>query len=105
MKLFIKSGCLVKVEGDGSLPSLLNDLSSEGGYDILTEVGISFNRVCSFVHDWPSASNEGRPGVHVAVGGDPEKESKEIGKSLVHLDMMSSATDVEVNRRTFLRTM
>jgi hypothetical protein len=76
-------------------------------YGTITEVGVSFNRACHpFVHDWNAASNEGRPGVHIAVGGDPDPEQKEAARAakLVHLDLMAATTDVTINGHGFMRT-
>jgi hypothetical protein len=105
--LQITAGRVTGVASCGNSSRLLASLVRDEAYRDLTELGISFNRACaSYVHDWPAASNEGRPGVHVAIGGDPDPEADRgsQGGPLVHIDLMAATTAVSVNGYTFLRT-
>ncbi|MFF2363695.1 hypothetical protein ACFVU0_13380 [Streptomyces sp. NPDC058122] len=105
--LHIEAGRVTAVTSRGSLAQELIALTPLDRYGTITEVGISFNRACHpFVHGWNAASNEGRPGVHVAIGGDPDPELKDWARAakLVHLDLMAATTEVEINGHTFMRT-
>jgi len=86
--------------------TLFETLFPDDHYHLLTEVGISFNRACkAFIHDWPAASNEGRPGVHIGIGGDPDpKDRTHSFRDLVHVDLMSANCSVTVNTQNFLKT-
>ncbi|MFJ9041443.1 hypothetical protein ACIRF8_33370 [Streptomyces sp. NPDC102406] len=105
--LHIEAGRVTAVTSRGSLAEELLALTPLDRYGTVTEVGISFNRACHpFVHGWNAASNEGRPGVHIAIGGDPDPERKDFAREakLVHLDLMAATTQVEINGHAFMRT-
>jgi hypothetical protein len=107
VQLDIQGGRLVGIRSQGALGETLWRLFDHEAYRKLTEVGVSFNRACAqFVHDWPAASNEGRPGVHIAVGGDPEADGVREGlqQPVVHVDLMAARTLVRINGEVFLRT-
>ncbi|HVS32021.1 MAG TPA: hypothetical protein VMS98_11260 [Thermoanaerobaculia bacterium] len=108
LRLRIARGRVEDAVGNRQLSSTLTRLfRADDRYRNVTEVGISFNRACArFVHDWPAASNEGHPGVHVALGGDPERsdEHQPGGPPLVHLDLMAATAEVTVNATRFLRS-
>jgi hypothetical protein len=103
----IRSGRVVQVSGEGSAPKILSKLfETDDRYRRVTEVGISFNRACdAFIHNWPAASNEARPGVHLGIGGDPTRNdgAPARGRPLVHIDCMAANCQVFVNGRRFLR--
>jgi hypothetical protein len=107
LRIEISRGRVTNVSGRGRLSSAISRLiDRDPRYGIVTEVGISFNRACrKFIHRWGAASNEGRPGVHIAIGGDPDHRDGEglIGEPLVHLDLMAANCSVFVNGRPFLR--
>jgi hypothetical protein len=103
----IEAGRVTAVTSRGGLAEELTALTPLDRYGTVTEVGISFNRACHpFVHGWNAASNEGRPGVHIAIGGDPDPERKDFARAakLVHLDLMAATTAVEINGHAFMRT-
>jgi leucyl aminopeptidase (aminopeptidase T) len=104
--LHIRKGRVERITGDGPAATVLAGLLNDEAYREVTEVGISFNRACArYVHDWPAACNEGRPGVHVALGGDPDPEAeKSAAGALVHVDLMAATTTVTVNDHLFMRT-
>lgn len=103
-QLRIENGHIVDIQSAGKVADELRSLFDAPAYRRLTEVGVSFNRACaSFTHDWPASSNEGRPGVHVAVGGDPEAGG-DAHAPMVHVDLMCARTSVWVNGELFLRT-
>jgi len=105
-RLKICNGSVVDVTGDGDAPAILSSLfEQDPRYRDVTEVGIGFNREChTFVHDWPAASNEARPGVHVGLGGDPSPDDgMKAGAPLVHIDCVAGNCEVFVNGKPFLR--
>jgi hypothetical protein len=104
--LCIDRGRVERVSGGGAGGELLSTLLEEDAYRTVTEVGISFNRACvRYIHDWPAACNEGRPGAHIALGGDPDPEAAQgTTQALVHVDLMAATSDVSVNDQVFLRT-
>lgn len=104
--LHVCDGRVERITGAGAGAAVLSDLLNEEAYREVTEVGISFNRACArYVHKWAAACNEGRPGVHVALGGDPDPEAdKHAAGALLHIDLMAATTEVTVNERLFMRT-
>ena len=107
-RLSLRDGKVVAVSGSGRAPTVLSFLfQKDARYRNVTEVGISFNREChTFVHDWPAASNEARPGVHVGLGGDPSPDDgMKTGAPLVHIDCIAGTCDVSVNGNAFLSAM
>ena len=109
LRLRICDGKVTEVAGDAELAHTFRALMRrDERYTAVTEVGISFNRACAtFIHDWPAASNEGRPGVHIAIGGDPERDDKQKSARqapVVHIDFMAATSAVYVNGTPFLKT-
>ena len=108
LRLVIRAGRVLRFEGKPKVVDPFRALlKSDERYGQVTEVGISFNRACSrFIHEWPAASNEGRPGVHIALGGDPDRreQSAKHRGPLVHIDLMAATSKVWVNGAQFLRT-
>jgi leucyl aminopeptidase (aminopeptidase T) len=108
LRLKIVHGRVLGFDGDPKLVDALQTLfASDTSYGHVTEVGISFNRACErFIHDWPAASNEGRPGVHVALGADPDRRDATAPRraALVHIDLMAATSKVWVNDAPFLQT-
>jgi leucyl aminopeptidase (aminopeptidase T) len=103
----IKAGQVTAITSEHGLADELVAITPLDRYGKITEVGISFNRACHpFVYEWNAASNEGRPGVHIAIGGDPDPEQKEYARAakLVHLDLMAATTHVSINGHGFMRT-
>jgi hypothetical protein len=104
LRVEVVEGVVVGFDSQCSRSAAIGEILCEGPYHRVTEIGISFNRACSkFHHYWPAAFNEGRPGVHLAVGGDPDP-SEEKSEVLVHVDMMAATSEVFVNDRGFLIT-
>ena len=69
-------------------------------YRHVNEVGISFNGASTrYIHTWPAASNEVRPGVHLGLGGAANPNER---TSLIHLDCMAANCAVLVNGHPFL---
>ncbi|MDQ6803331.1 MAG: hypothetical protein M3041_21220 [Acidobacteriota bacterium] len=104
--LEIRHGNIVAVTGNRDGRSVLEDLFKESDrYRRVVEVGISFNRACrTFIHSWPAASNEGRPGVHLGLGGPSNPDDGEPERSpLIHIDCMAANCAVFVNGKPFLR--
>jgi hypothetical protein len=85
---------------------VFRELLKDHRYREVTEVGISFNRACDFTYAWAAPSNEGRPGVHIALGGDADPDHSAASRlaGMVHVDLMAATTKVEVNRRVFMTT-
>lgn len=103
VELEIRGGVVERVRGEGGPAAALRALLEHPPYRTLTEVGLSFNAAChTLIHDWPAASNEGHPGVHIGLGGDPDPEDLTPGPPLVHLDLISRETTVTVNSHRFL---
>ena len=102
----IQNGRVERVAGAGLGFDLLSELLEDEAYRTLTEVGIAFNHACArYEHRWAAAGNEGRPGVHIGLGGDPDPETdKGAAKALVHLDLMAATTEIIVNGRLFMKT-
>jgi hypothetical protein len=63
-------------------------------------IGLRYGNQSVKVEPWPAASNEGVPGVHVAVGGDPEQANASLGLG-VHVDLISTSAKVSVNSASF----
>ncbi|GAC1415646.1 MAG: hypothetical protein NVSMB53_14310 [Gemmatimonadaceae bacterium] len=106
VRLEITSGRVVSVSGGGPAGAFLEDLFRENErYRTVTEVGIAFNGACrEFIHDWAAPSNEARPGVHVGIGGDPDRrEATPQLDPIVHIDFMAANCEVFVNGVPFLR--
>jgi hypothetical protein len=105
--LEISAGRITEVAGGDTSAVALRNLLKQDAYQTVTEVGISFNRACGrYIHDWPAACNEGHPGVHLGVGGDPDPNvDKGAAAALVHVDLMAANTEVLVNGQLFLRTI
>jgi hypothetical protein len=104
--LRVRSGRVEQVMGAGPGAGLLAHLLDDEAYRDVTEVGVSFNHACGrYEHGWAAACNEGRPGVHVGLGGDPDPESdKASARALVHVDLMAATTEVTVNGQLFMKT-
>jgi hypothetical protein len=102
----ISSGRVMRVYGEGDAAAAISHLvERDERYRAVTEVGISFNDACTeFVYDWPAASNESRPGVHVAIGGDASPDDPDNSEPLIHLDCMAANVQVFINGRPFMRT-
>lgn len=102
----VEAGKVVGVQTSNPMAAPLLALLEQEAFRAVTEVGVSFNRAChTFIHDWPAASNEGHPGVHIALGGDPDPEmDKAAAMALIHIDLMAATSEVTVNGRQFLRT-
>jgi hypothetical protein len=102
VRFTIRRGEIVDVSGDGRLPRVLWQLfQSNERYRQINEVGIAFNSASTrFIHSWPAASNEVRPGVHLGLGGGPNPNAR---TSLVHLDCIAANCQVFVNGHPFLR--
>ena len=106
LRLEISAGRVERICGNDKVAGEIEALFEiDGRYRLVSEVGISFNRACNrFLHSWPAASNEGRPGVHVGLGGDPDhREERRVSVPLVHVDLMAANCTVNVNGKTFLR--
>jgi hypothetical protein len=105
-RLHVRGGKVVGVTGKGRPPgTIARLLESNERYCHVNEVGIAFNRASArFIHAWPSASNEVRPGVHVGIGGAANPDDEDPQRSrLIHLDCMAANCEVFVNGRPFLR--
>lgn len=109
VRVHIDRGRVVRFEGDAGVVAPLQQLlRRDERYSQVTEVGISFNRACRrFIHEWPAASNEGRPGVHIGIGGDPDRRTTHgDGRGpLVHIDLMAASSSVWVNGVPFLKVL
>lgn len=106
LRLVIRAGRVVDALGSGRAARELQKLFDRNDrYREVTEVGISFNRSCTrFVHDWPAASNEVRPGVHIGLGGEGTADGESPKRApLVHIDCMAANCEVWVNGQPFLR--
>ncbi|MCB2261966.1 MAG: hypothetical protein LGR52_03370 [Candidatus Thiosymbion ectosymbiont of Robbea hypermnestra] len=100
----IADGQVMAFESKGPLAGTLDMLLRGAGYRQVTEVGISFNTACrTLIHDWPASSNEGCPGVHLGLGGDPDPEQEPAKESLVHIDLISPTVLVLVNGKPFMK--
>lgn len=101
----IERGRIVDVQSSGGLAARLRPLLSRPTYSKLVEVGVSFNRACrKLICDWPASSNEGFPGAHIGVGGDPAPDEPASKEALVHIDFISANARVLVNQRPFIVT-
>jgi len=105
LRLEITAGKVTKVTGGSAAVAVQQLFSKDPRYRTVTEIGIAFNGACRhFVYDWPAASNEGRPGVHVGIGGDPDRrEARKRSDPLVHLDFIAGNCEAFVNGAPFLR--
>jgi hypothetical protein len=104
--LRIRRGRVVGLSGRGTAPDIVSKLfESNERYRQLNEVGISFNGASTkFIHRWPAASNEVRPGVHVGIGGAANPEDGDPQRSpFIHIDWMAANCQVFVNGKPFLR--
>ncbi len=100
--LMIKNGIIHHWTSVGGLHRQITTILNSRLYYRITEVGFSFNfAVKQFIHNWPASSNEGHPGVHVAIGGDPDPDEKNVHKELIHVDFMSTNTSVKINNNIF----
>lgn len=105
-RLHIRAGKVADVSGNRRASKLLTDhFEQNERYRNLNEVGISFNgAVRRFIHSWPAASNEVRPGVHLGIGGAANPEADDPQRSpMVHIDCIAANCRVSVNGRPFLR--
>ncbi len=102
----IRDGYVVDLVGAGRPQAAISELLDRNPrYRRVTEVGISFNRAChTFIYDWPAASNEARPGVHIGLGGTitPDDHDRQL-EPLVHIDCIAANCQVLVNGHPFLR--
>ena len=106
LRLTIRRGRVTAVDGKGRAPAALERLFEQNPrYRKVTEVGISFNRaVKQFIHSWPAASNEVRPGVHIGIGGEGSSDDdEETPAPLVHIDCITANCEVWVNDQPFLQ--
>jgi hypothetical protein len=106
IRMRVRQGRVADIEGNRRAVETFSRLfDRDERYRNVTEVGIAFNRECSrFIYDWPAASNESRPGVHLGIGGDPSPDDEAVrGKPLVHIDCVAGNCEVFVNRIPFLR--
>ena len=101
--LKIRDGRVSDVTGRGKAARAFAALfDRDSRYRDVTEVGLSFNSACrKFVHSWPAASNETRPGVHIGLGGGGNVRN---GAVPVHIDCITTNCRVFVNGHPFLRT-
>ena len=102
----VANGRVERVSSTGAAAAAINALFQDERYRNVTEIGISFNRACrEFIHDWPASSNESRPGVHIGIGADPDREGEpgDLSRPLIHLDLMAANCEVFVNGVPFLR--
>jgi len=101
---YVENGQVLDLRSRGALAGDLSSLLNAPAYRRLTEVGVSFNSACTaLIHDWPASANEGFPGVHIAVGGDPDPDEDDALQPAVHLDLIAATAAVHVNSRAFLR--
>ena len=100
-RLRVRGGKVVDISGNGRLPSAIARLfEASERYRHVNEVGIAFNRASTrFIHTWPAASNEVRPGVHLGLGGAANPDAQ---TSLIHLDCIAANCAVFVNGHPFL---
>jgi hypothetical protein len=104
--LHIRRGTVVNVTGNGRGPGAMSDFFEKSElYRRVNEVGISFNRASTrFIHGWPAASNEVRPGAHLGIGGAANPDDDDPQRSpFVHLDCIAADCSVFVNGQPFLR--
>lgn len=104
--LQIRRGRVVGLTGRGIAPQILAKLfASNERYRRVNEIGISFNGASTkFIHQWPAASNEVRPGVHIGIGGAANPDDADPQRSpLVHIDCIAANCAVFVNGEPFLR--
>lgn len=95
------------VTSRGPLARELMALLHRPVYQVVSEVGVAFNQAASrFIYDWAAPSNESRPGVHIALGGelDAERRTEEFAWGLLHVDLMAATTRVSVNGAPFIET-
>lgn len=101
LDIVVEDGQVVRFESSGPNAARFQALLAEPQYRAVTEIGISFNGACHrLVHDWPCAANEGYPGVHLGLGGDPEA-ARDMPEDAVHLDLIAHRVSVVVNGRVF----
>ena len=100
-RIRVRGGKVVDVTGDGRIPHAVSRLfETNERYRHVNEVGISFNGASTrYIHTWPAASNEVRPGVHLGLGGAANPNER---TSLIHLDCMAANCAVLVNGHPFL---
>lgn len=104
VSISISGGYVTAFESEGPLANELKMLLQDAGYRQVTEVGVSFNTACkTLIHDWPASSNEGCPGVHIGLGGDPDPEQDQAKEALVHIDLISPSASVLINGRPFMK--
>lgn len=101
----IEKGVVRSLHSAGTLAERLRSLLAHRAYARLVEVGVSFNRACrGLVYDWPASANEGYPGAHLGVGGDPAPDDDLNKDALVHIDFISRDAQVFVNGSRFVAT-
>jgi leucyl aminopeptidase (aminopeptidase T) len=102
--LEIRKGLIVNASGNVRAREAISRLFDEDNrYRQVVEVGISFNSASrKFIHQWPAASNEVHPGVHLGLGGDPSRSNKR-GPALIHIDLIAANCQVLVNGQRFLQ--
>lgn len=94
----IKDGQVVEVCSRGNLAQDFCKIFPIREYPEITEVGFSFNEACQYlIHSWPSSSNEGVPGIHIAVGGNPGPKLGPDRHIDVHVDFISPKATVRIN--------
>lgn len=104
VSIAISAGQVMAFESEGPLARSLEALLEDACYRQVTEVGVSFNTACrTLIHDWPASSNEGCPGVHIGLGGDPDPDQERAKETLVHIDLISPTTSVLINGKPFMK--
>ncbi len=105
-RIHIRRGTVVNVTGSGRGPGAMSDFFDKSEmYRRINEVGIAFNRASTrFIHGWPAASNEVRPGAHLGIGGAANPDDDDPQRSpFVHLDCIAADCSIYVNGQPFLR--
>lgn len=104
VSITISGGQVTAFDSEGPLAGELETLLQDARYRQVTEVGVSFNTACrSLIHDWPASSNEGCPGVHIGLGGDPDPNQELAKETLVHIDLISPTASVLINDQPFMK--
>jgi hypothetical protein len=94
----IQSGRVQRVWSLGTLAADFSELFPIKQNPEITEVGFSFNTACkNLVHSWPSSANEGIPGIHIALGGDPGSVLEVDQRADVHVDLISPNATIKIN--------
>jgi hypothetical protein len=96
----IHSGKVQRVWSQDTLANEFSELFPVEKHPEITEVGFSFNAACQkLIHTWPSSANEGVPGVHIALGGDPGHTLEVDQRTDVHVDLISPKATIKINNR------